>query len=175
MPTGQSEHRDEVQFRISIPDAIDGKPTTGAWNPANDWSYEGVEDAPMKLELEAAFNDHITMYVDDVLVWGTEPDGTTPDLSQPATKPENPTSPTTEKPTGDSKNLLGDANEDGDVNMADVAAIIQHIGNQDEYGLSAQGIANAELCDNKEGIMGMDAMAIQLLLAKQITSLPYVE
>ncbi len=44
-PTGQSEHRDEVQFRISIPDAIDGKPTTGACDLKNDWSYKGDEDA----------------------------------------------------------------------------------------------------------------------------------
>lgn len=175
-PTGQSEHRDEVQFRISIPDAVDGKPTTGAWDPSNDWSYEGVEDAT-DLKKPDSLNGHITMYVDDVLVWGTEPDGTTPDLSQPATKPEKPTSPTTEpeKPTGDSKNLLGDANEDGYVNMADVTSIIQHIGNQDAYALSAQGLANAELCDNIKGITGMDAMAIQFLIAKQITSLPYVE
>ncbi len=175
-PTGQSEHRDEVQFRISIPDAVDGKPTTGAWEPSNDWSYEGVEDAT-DLKKADSLNEHITMYVDDVLVWGTEPDGTTPDLSQPATKPEKPTSPATEpeKPTGDGKNLIGDANEDGYVNMADVTSIIQHIGNQDEYGLSAQGVANAELCDNIKGITGMDAMAIQLLIAKQITSLPYVE
>ena len=50
MPTGQSEHRDEVQFRVSIPDAVDGKPTTGAWNPENDWSYEGIEDAPNELK-----------------------------------------------------------------------------------------------------------------------------
>ena len=41
MPTGQSEHRDEVQFRVSVPDAKDGKPTTGAWDPSNDWSYNG--------------------------------------------------------------------------------------------------------------------------------------
>ena len=41
MPTGQSEHRDEVQFRISIPDAIDGKSTAGAWDTSNDWSYLG--------------------------------------------------------------------------------------------------------------------------------------
>lgn len=175
-PTGQSEHRDEVQFRISIPDAIDGQSTKGAWNPSNDWSYKGVEDAT-DLKKPDSLNDHITMYVDDILVWGTEPDGTTPDLSQPATKPVNPTKPTTtpENSTGNSKNLIGDANEDGTVNMSDATAIIQHIGNQDAYGLSAQGMVNAEACDNIEGITGMDAIAIQLLIAKQITSLPYIE
>ncbi len=93
-------------------------------------------------------------------------------------KPDGSTTTTAETTTDGEKveiKLMGDANEDGKVNMADVTAIIQHIGNQDEYGLKAQGVANAELCDNKTGITGMDAMAIQLLMAKQITKLPYIE
>lgn len=75
----------------------------------------------------------------------------------------------------ETENLIGDANEDGYVNMSDATSIIQHIGNQDAYGLSAQGIANAELCDGIKGITGMDAIAIQLLIAKQIDKLPYIE
>lgn len=173
MPTGQSEHRDEVQFRISIPDAIDGKSTKGAWDASNDWSYEGVEDAPMKMELEAALNDHITMYVDDVLVWGTEPDGTKPDLSQPTTKPVTPTTEP-EMPTGNGKVLIGDANDDGFINMGDVTTIIQHIGNKAVYELKGQGLANADT--NADGqVTGVDALAIQYLIAGQITSLPYIE
>ncbi len=95
---------------------------------------------------------------------------------------EKPTTekPTTEKPAptttgGKDKGLLGDANVDGEINMADVASIIQHIGNHDSYALSEQGMANSELCDSEKGITGMDALAIQLLLAKQITELPYTE
>lgn len=75
----------------------------------------------------------------------------------------------------ETENLIGDANEDGYVNVADATAIIQHIGNQDAYGLSEQGIANAEHCDGIKGITGMDAIAIQLLIAKQIDKLPYIE
>lgn len=71
--------------------------------------------------------------------------------------------------------LIGDANEDGYINMGDVTSIIQHIGNQDVYSLSEQGVANAELCDNNKGITGMDAIAIQYLIAKQIDKLPYKE
>ena len=89
------------------------------------------------------------------------------------------TTTTTAEPTTSGEKvevkLLGDANEDGNVNMSDATAIVQHIGNQDKYGLSAQGIANADLCDNIKGITGMDAVAIQLLIAKQIDKLPYVE
>lgn len=76
MPTGQSEHRDEVQFRISIPDAVDGKPTTGAWDTANDWSYAGGLATATDLKKADSLNEHITMYVNGVLVWGEEPDGT---------------------------------------------------------------------------------------------------
>ena len=59
--------------------------------------------------------------------------------------------------------------------MADVASIIQHIGNHDAYALSAQGEANTDMCDGTAGITGNDALAVQLLVAKQITKLPYVE
>ncbi len=165
-PTGQSEHRDEVQFRISIPDAIDGKPTTGAWDPKNDWSYKGVEDAT-DLKKPDSLNDHITMYVNDVLVWGTEPDGTTPDLSQPSTKP---VTPTTEPTTGGGtdKKLIGAANEDGSVDIADATAIIQHMGNPDEYSLSEQGKINADIVNTGDGVTGADAVALQLIEAKKI-------
>lgn len=73
------------------------------------------------------------------------------------------------------ENIIGDANEDGYVNMGDVTSIIQHIGNRDEYELSEQGVANAELCDGIEGLTGMDAVAIQILMAKQIDKLPFIE
>lgn len=156
MPTGQSEHRDEVQFRISIPDAVDGKPTTGAWNPENDWSYEGVEDAPNELKYKDALNDHITMYVDDVLVWGTEPDGTKPDITQPSTKP-------TDVSGGDSKILYGDANEDGEVNVADAVFIMQVLSNPDDYQLTEQGKKNSDIVGKGDGVTAKDALAIQML------------
>ena len=70
--------------------------------------------------------------------------------------------------------VLGDANGDGEVNMADVASIVQYIGNKDTYALTEQGLINAD-CDGQEGITGNDALAIQLLLAQQIDKLPYVE
>ena len=74
-PTGQSEHRDEVQFRVSIPDAIEGQPTTGAWDASNDPSFAGVADAT-SLKSSDSINKNITMYVNGKLAWGVEPDGT---------------------------------------------------------------------------------------------------
>lgn len=56
--------------------------------------------------------------------------------------------------------LNGDSNEDGNINIADATAIIQHIGNRDQYGLSVQGEFNADI--NNDGIVtGEDALIIQ--------------
>ena len=46
------------------------------------------------------------------------------------------------------------------------------MGNQDEYGLSEQGLANADCCNPGDGVTGKDANAIQMLEAELITSLP---
>ena len=165
MPTGQGEHRDEVQFRISIPDAVDGKPTTDAWDPTNDWSYEGVADAPNDLKSSDTLNDHITMYVDDVLVWGTEPDGTKPEI----TEPTKPTKPDTTNPSGSDKTLFGDADESGKVNINDAVLIMQSIANPDKYTLTSQGKINADVIDNGNGITNSDALAIQYVESRTIT------
>ena len=86
MPTGQSEHRSECPFRISIPDNIQG-----VWDPTNDYSYAGLEQGG---EDAMAVTDHITMYDGDTLIWGVEPDGTKPDPAVTTT-----TTTTTEQTT----------------------------------------------------------------------------
>lgn len=165
MPTGQSEHRDEVQFRISIPDAVNGQSTKGAWDPTNDWSYSGIEDAPNELKLKSALNDHITMYVDDVLVWGTEPDGTTPSVTDPTTKPTSPSS-------SDDDILWGDANTDGAVDIADAVCVASYVGDSKNNSLSAKGLSNADVQSNGNGVNASDALAIQQFLAGIVKSLP---
>ncbi|MDD7184263.1 MAG: glycoside hydrolase family 9 protein [Ruminococcus sp.] len=168
MPTGQSEHRDEVQFRISIPDAVNGQSTKGAWNPENDWSYKGVADAPNDLKSESALNDHITMYVDDVLVWGVEPDGTTPSVTEP-TKPSATTQPSS---STSGEILWGDANVDNSVDIADAVCIASYVGDPDGNVLSAQGLKNADVQSNGNGVNASDALAIQQYLANVVKSLP---
>lgn len=73
-----------------------------------------------------------------------------------------------------SVSVVGDANDDGTVDLADASAIIQYIGNEKKYELSPQGFVNAD-CNADGKITGADAMAIQKLEAKQITQLPYKE
>lgn len=69
------------------------------------------------------------------------------------------------------KTLNGDANEDGEVNIADATAIMQYIGNPDKYALTVQGEVNADCYNTGDGITGMDAIAIQKLEATLINSL----
>lgn len=171
MPTGQSEHRGEVQFRVMIPDAIDGKPTTGAWDPTNDWSYEGVEDVSGELKYKSALNEHITMYVDDVLVWGTEPDGTVPDVTQP-TKPTKPTEPSSGDTSESDKVVWGDADMSGELEISDAAKIMSYVANPEKYPLKDEAIKNSDVYQHGDGINNMDALSVRKKLAQIITELP---
>ena len=192
MPTGQSEHRDEVQFRISIPDAIDGKSTKGAWDVSNDWSYLGGLATASDLKKEDSLNEHITMYVNDVLVWGEEPDGTKPTKSDytftrngGSTPDPQPVTDTTTKATDpDPTDILwGDADLDGSVKMNDAVLISQSIANGDLYGLEGsdkshlteKGAKNADCYDPGSLVTPMDALAIQKYLLKMQTLPEYPE
>ncbi|MBR3970423.1 MAG: dockerin type I repeat-containing protein [Ruminococcus sp.] len=68
--------------------------------------------------------------------------------------------------------LMGDANMDGNVTIADATAILQYLGNSDVFSLSASGTANADCHSPGNGITANDALAIQMYDAKTITSLP---
>ncbi len=69
--------------------------------------------------------------------------------------------------------VYGDANCDGKVTIADSTAILQHLGNEDKYGLSAQGKENADV-DGRAGVTTEDALTIQMIDAKllSISDLP---
>lgn len=61
-PGGQGESQEEVQMRIRLP----YEASAAAWDPANDWSYQGLTST-------LAENPNIPFYVDGVLVYGSEP------------------------------------------------------------------------------------------------------
>ncbi len=56
--------------------------------------------------------------------------------------------------------LVGDANLDGRVSIADATAILQHIGNRDRFRLRVQGELNADV-DGVSGVTASDALVIQ--------------
>ena len=95
---------------------------------------------------------------------------------EPVDIPTNP--PTTTKPPvtdptpGTDEIRYGDANCDGEVTVADAAAILQNLGNKVAFPLSEDGAKNADCCDVGDGITTKDAIAIQQFVAKQITELP---
>ncbi len=76
--------------------------------------------------------------------------------------------------------LYGDANCDGEVNMADAVIIMQSIACPDLYGIdgsdnshiTAQGQKNADVSGNNDGVTNKDALAIQKYKLNLITELP---
>ncbi|WP_294471122.1 glycoside hydrolase family 9 protein [uncultured Ruminococcus sp.] len=155
-PTGQSEHRDEVQFRISIPDAINGKSTKGAWDPTNDWSYLGGIPTATDLKKADSLNENIPMYVNGIQVWGTEPDGTKPTKSDYTFTRGGGTTPT---PQPAAKVNYGDANCDGKVDLSDAILIKQYLTNPAKFPLTAAGKANAD-CASPAGLSDADVSAV---------------
>jgi endoglucanase len=80
-PAGQSAYRMEVQFKVGVADG-------GTWNPANDPSYQAG----------TTVNRTIPLYEGGKLIWGQEPDATTPSPSPSASASASPspsTSPST--------------------------------------------------------------------------------
>ena len=92
-----------------------------------------------------------------------------------ATPTEAPVVPTTTAGTGTTVTLIGDANCDGIVTMADASSIYQSIGNSDKYGLSKQGTANADCYNPGSGITAADALAVQKFCASLVEKLPIKE
>jgi hypothetical protein len=60
-PGGQSEHRREVQFRIS---------SSGAWNPSNDPSFLDIANATGG---QVVRTQRIVLYDNGIRIWGNEP------------------------------------------------------------------------------------------------------
>ena len=56
--------------------------------------------------------------------------------------------------------LLGDANCDGEISVADATLVLQYCGNRDKYKLSEQGLINSDV-DGTAGISAVDALRIQ--------------
>ena len=83
---------------------------------------------------------------------------------------EKPSNTVTTTPTQQPTGVAGDANCDGVVSIADVAALLQSIGNPDKYALTAQGKINADV-DGSAGITVNDAITIQKYDAGLISKL----
>ena len=141
------------------------------WDSSNDYSYDGLVSFEDDNEA-AAITDAITLYADDKLIWGVEPDGTKPE--------DEPTdiTPGVIVPTDDV--VWGDADCDGLVKMNDAVLVMQSLSNGDLYGpdgksdnrITVRGQFNANVYDNSNsGITPNDALQIQKFLLKMVKSL----
>ncbi|MDE5855156.1 MAG: glycoside hydrolase family 9 protein, partial [Ruminococcus sp.] len=95
----------------------------------------------------------------------TETTSAETDVTTTTESSETETTTTTSNNSNIDVTIWGDANCDGKVTIADATAIIQALGNEDEYALSAQGAVNADVVDNGDGVTGADANAIQAIEA----------
>ena len=179
MPTGQSEHRCECQFRVGVPDSLGVK-----WDASNDHSFQ---DLVVGGEDKMVETPYITMYDAGTLIWGTEPDGTTPeDVVQPTEAPDKPTEapdkpteePTT-KPTeepdqptngGTTNVLYGDVDLSGSVDILDIIVLNKALLGSGAT-LSNQAMLNADVdLDGKPA--AADSLAIMKYIVKIFDKLP---
>lgn len=126
----------------------------------SDVGYAAMREEWAKTMYESVYNGEDT------------PQPTEPVTEAPTDEPSANTTTEATETTQPGVTLLGDANVDGAVTIADSTAILQHLGNKDKYALSEQGEINADCCDVGGGITPADALAIQRLDAKQILNLP---
>lgn len=79
---------------------------------------------------------------------------------------------TTTVQTTESSIIWGDANDDGIVDVADVVSIASYVGNPEANKLTENGLKNADVHGNGNGIDATDALTIQQYLAKILIKLP---
>ncbi|MDE6780555.1 MAG: hypothetical protein K2J40_03740 [Ruminococcus sp.] len=94
---------------------------------------------------------------------------TTTTKTTTATTTTATTTATTTTATNIAPKLSGDANGDDKISLADAVIIMQSLSNPDDYKLSEQAIANADIVDNGNGITPADALAIQLIDLKKLS------
>jgi len=135
-------------------------------------------------EFKALYNSNYCITLDelpaDLFKGGTAPTSTTSSAATTTTKASTTVTTTvlttTASATGTAPavTMLGDANCDKKVSVADAVAILQAIANKDKFALTPEGAANADCYNTGDGVTANDALAIQKLDAKAIDKLPEI-
>ncbi len=133
----------------------------------------GYEDSTAQFYAEIYGRKFVNI---DAQTTTTTTKATTTTTTKATTTTAKPTTTTTAKPTTTTtteatKTVKGDSNEDGKVTIADAVAILQYLANADEYALSEQGMKNADVIGNGNGVNTNDALMIQKWDAGLIDSL----
>ncbi len=134
LPISEGRHQCETMLALVFPNYGNG------WDASNDYSNEDIMDT-IGAE-EGIVTDKITVYNNGVLVYGTEPDGTKPDVSTP-TEPD--------------EYLKGDVNLNGKVELSDAVLLIKYT--LAVKSLKSQQLDAADMTDdNKVNIFDVSAL-----------------
>ncbi len=137
LPISEGRHQCETMLALVFPDYQNG------WDATNDYSNQDLLDSE-----DPVITDKITVYNDGVLVYGVEPDGTTPENTEP---------------TEDAKPLKGDVNLDGKVTVADLTALNKYLVNLGK--LTSKAADNADYnSDNAVNVFDSTALRNKLLV-----------
>lgn len=138
MPISEGRNQCETMLALVFPNYQTG------WDATNDYSNS---DLLSLKENETAITDKITVYENGVLIYGIEPDGTTPSE--------------TEKP--EISKIKGDTNLNGTIETADLVLLNKHL--IKETVLKDQALLNADVNDDSK-LNVFDAIALKRMILK---------
>lgn len=111
------------------------------WDPADDWSYQGLKIQDSNWTGVPAKTDNICIYDAGVLLGGTEPDGT--------------------KPAGPDQILKGDLNGDKEINALDLTLLKMHL--LGKSALTGDFLKAADI-DSNDSVDALDLMKLKSYL-----------
>jgi len=174
----------EVRFSVYKKTFVGGEKVTLGQNGMNGncMNYTVFADA-VAVETTTTTTETTTTTTTETTTTTTETTTTTTTTTEETTTAEETTTTTTTTATeetttttttttAEQSTLIGDANVDGKVSVADAVAILQAVANKDKYSLKPQGAINADCYDPGDGVTANDALAIQKLDAGSIDKLP---
>ncbi len=144
----------------------------GAWHTLDSADYPVMVKAQVPGLVNVDETTTTTVTTTTTTTTTTVEETSTTTTTEPAqTSTETETAPS-ESATGVGGYAYGDANCDGSVNMGDVVAIMRSQADPDNFSLTPEGRAVADVYGNGDGVTNNDALAIQKFEAGIYTSLP---
>ena len=155
LPISEGRHQCELMLALVFPDYGSG------WDAENDYSNTEL----LAADGEPVVAEHIPVYINGKLYYGTEPDGTTAGGDEPSSE-------TTTEPSTVDDIVWGDADLSGKVDIDDVIKILCYSSDNTAFPMEETGKKNADVYQNGDGVSVNDAVSIQKYLSQQIDSLP---
>ena len=151
------------------------------WQTSSTGKYIGLDHQTALGKNGLSLNEYYSSYADSEgsnINGGTKGGGGGQTVTTTTATSTTTTTTTTSGPTVNENINWGDANCDGEVNMADAVLVMQAISNPDKYGegkaegISSEGAINADVFNTGDGITNNDALSIQKFKLGLISKLP---